>query len=120
MIRFARTLCLAGLLAFDTIGAQAQVRKPAHDYPTTARADYVIGCMASSNFRREFLDRCACGIDTIADLMPFAEYEEADTILRLQQGGAGDRSSVFRDTPVAKQRTEQLLRAQAEVALQCR
>ena len=115
-----RCLSLVALLACTGGAAYAQARKPAHDYPTAARADYVIGCMASSNFRREFLDRCACGIDTIADMMSYEEYEQADTILRLQQGGLGDRGAMFRDTPIAKERTEQLRRAQAEVALQCR
>ncbi len=100
--------------------AQAQTHHPAHDYPTAVRADYVIGCMASGNFQRILLERCACGIDTIADIMPYEDYEQANTILSLQQGGLGDRGSIFRDTPIAKQRTEQLRQAQAEVALQCK
>ncbi len=116
-----RALALAALAtAFGALAAHAQARHPAHDYPTAARADYVIGCMASNNFKREFLDRCACGIDTIADMMTYNDYEQADTILRMQQGGLGDRGAMFRDTPVAKERTEQLRRAQAEVALQCK
>ena len=116
-----RAFALAALATmFGALAAHAQVRHPAHDYPTTARADYVIGCMASNNFKREFLDRCACGIDTIADMMTYDDYEQADTILRMQQGGLGDRGAMFRDTPIAKERTEQLRRAQAEVSLQCK
>jgi len=116
-----RAFALAALAtAFGALAAHAQARHPAYDYPTTARADYVIGCMASNNFKREFLDRCACGIDTIANMMIYDDYEQADTILRMQQGGLGDRGAMFRDTPVAKERTEQLRRAQAEVALQCK
>ena len=117
MIRLA-LLAAAGALA--ATAAYAETRHPAHDYPTATRADYVIGCLASNGFKREFLERCACGIDTIADLMPFEEYQEAETILGMQRGGLGDRGAMFRDTPVAKERTEQLHRAQAEVALQCR
>lgn len=116
MIRHAAVF--VGLLA--CMPAQAQQRHPANDYPTAARADYVIGCMAGNNFKREFLERCACGIDTIADVMPYEDYEMADTILRMQQGGLGDRGAMFRDTPVAKEKTEQLRRAQAEVTLACR
>ncbi len=111
-------VALAGFLAMPA--ARAEVRHPAHDYPTATRADYVIGCMASNGFKREFLERCACGIDTIADAMSFEDYESAETILSMQRGGLGDRGAMFRDTPVAKQRTEQLTRAQAEVALQCK
>jgi hypothetical protein len=115
-----RVLPLAAFAVLAASGARAQDRHPAHDYPTAARADYVIGCMATSDFKREYLDRCACGIDTIANLMPYDDYEQADTILRMQQGGLGDRGAMFRDTPIAKERTEQLRRAQAEVALQCK
>lgn len=111
---------LAAAGALVATAAYAQARHPAHDYPTATRADYVIGCLASNGFKREFLERCACGIDTIADLMPFEDYQEAETILSMQRGGLGDRGAMFRDTPVAKERTEQLNRAQAEVALQCK
>ena len=111
-------LTAAGALA--ATAALAQAHHPAHDYPTATRADYVIGCLASNGFKRELLERCACGIDTIADLMPFEDYQEAETILSMQQGGLGDRGAMFRDTPIAKQRTEELHRAQAEVALQCK
>ena len=118
MIRSLVLTAVAALLVLST--AHAQVRRPANDYPTSARADYVIGCMATSGFKREYLDRCSCGIDTIADVMPYEDYEAADTILRMQQGGLGDRGAMFRDTPVAKERAEQLRRAQAEVSLQCK
>lgn len=116
MIRAA--FAAAILLAFAA-AARAEDRHPAHDYPTAARADYVIGCLGSNGFKRENLERCACGIDTIADVMPYEDYEQANTVLSLQQGGLGDRGAMFRDTPIAKERTEQLRRAQAEVGLQC-
>ena len=118
MIRLS--LFAVSILLVAALPAAAQERHPAHDYPTAARADYVIGCLAGSGFKREYLDRCACGIDTIADLMSYDDYEQADTILRLQQGGLGDRGAMFRDTPIAKERTEQLRRAQAEVELRCK
>lgn len=118
MNRLLLATLAAGVLGVS--GARAQVRHPANDYPTSARADYVIGCMAPSGFRRENLDRCSCGIDVIADLMPYADYEQAATILSMQQGGLGERGALFRDTPIAKERTEELRRAEAEVALQCK
>lgn len=116
MIRVA--IVIAGLAACAGT-ARAQAHHPAHDYPTSARADYVVGCLASSGFKRENLERCSCGIDTIADVMPYEDYEQANTIMSLQQGGLGERGAMFRDTPIAKERTEQLRRAQAEVELQC-
>lgn len=99
--------------------AAAQDHHPANDYPTAARADYVIGCLAGSNFKRDQLDRCSCAIDAIADQMPYVDYEQAAAILSLQQGGLGERGALFRDTPIARERTEELRRAQAEAALRC-
>jgi hypothetical protein len=58
-----------------------------HDYPTATRADYVIGCMAANGNTREALLKCSCAIDTIAGLMPYADYERAETALSLQLGG---------------------------------
>lgn len=99
-------------------GTQA-AHKPRNDYPTSARADYVIGCMAANGFRRELLDRCACGIDTIANLMSYDDYEKASTIMSMQEAGVGPRGGLFRDTPVAKEESQRLERAEAEVNLRC-
>ncbi len=109
---------LAALLLAPAAQAQ-QAHHPKYDYPTAARADYVIGCLAANDFKREFLDKCACGIDTIADLLPYDDYEKANTILSMQQGGLGQRGALFRDTPIAKDETQKLRRAQAEVNLRC-
>lgn len=113
-----RLLLLAATLA-AAAPAAAQQHHPAHDYPTSARADYVIGCLAGVGFKRDQLDRCSCAIDAIADQMSYADYEQAAAILSLQQGGLGERGALFRDTPIARQRTEQLNRAQAEASLRC-
>jgi hypothetical protein len=120
MTRPRLSLCLAGALAFALPARAAPPHHPKNDYPTAARADYVIGCLAANGFKRELLDKCACGIDTIADMLPYDDYEKADTILRMQQGGLGERGAMFRDTPIAKDETEKLRRAQAEVNLRCK
>jgi hypothetical protein len=91
-----------------------------NDYPTYARADYVIGCMAANGNTRQSLFKCSCALDVIAGLMPYSRYEEAETALSLQQGGGvGGRVGLFRDPPVIKQLLEELHRAQAEANLQC-
>ena len=92
-----------------------------NDYPTAARADYVIGCMAANGNTREALLKCSCAIDTIASLMPYSHYEEAETALSLQAGGGvGGRVGLFRDPPQIKAVLEELHRVQAEANLQCR
>jgi hypothetical protein len=101
--------------------AAGSVRAEADDYPTSARADYVIGCMAANGNTREALLKCSCAIDTIASLMPYSHYEQAETALSLQAGGGvGGRVGLFRDPPQIKAVVEELHRAQAEANLQCR
>ncbi len=113
-----RLVLVTAMLA--PLAATAEERHPKYDYPTSARADYVIGCLAGSGFKRELLEQCSCAIDTIANAMPYEDYEQASTVLSMQQGGLGERGAMFRDTPLAKQRMEELRRAQADASLNCR
>jgi len=113
LARAAIGLCL--------LAAVAPTRAAGNDYPTSARADYVIGCMAANGNSREALLKCSCAIDTIAEMMPYSQYEEAETALSLQAGGGvGGRVGLFRDPPQIKAVIEELRRAQAEANLECR
>jgi hypothetical protein len=115
----ARAFVLAALLAGLPLWVAAQTaHKPRNDYPTAARADYVIGCLAANSFKRELLEKCACEIDTIADEMPYDDYEKASTILSMQQSG-GPRVGLFRDSPIAHEEMDRLHRAQADANLHC-
>ncbi len=107
----------AALAALLLAGAGAGAA--ANDFPTAARADYVLGCMAANGNTRLALERCACSLDAIAEQMPFARYEEADTALRMQAGNLGERSAMFRDPPGVRAAVEDLRRAQAEATLRC-
>ncbi len=116
MWRRRPSLILAALLLASVAPAAAAD----NDYPTAARADYVIGCMAANGNTREALLKCSCAIDTIAGLMPYSRYEQAETALSLQAGGGvGGRVGLFRDPPQLKAVIEELRRAQAEANLQC-
>ena len=96
-------------------------RAESNDYPTATRAEYVIGCMAANGNTREALLKCSCAIDTIAGLMPYSRYEQAETALSLQAGGGvGGRVGLVRDPPQIKAVIEELRKAQAEANLQCR
>ena len=107
------------LLTLPVVARAAPAKE--NDYPTSARADYVIGCMAANGNTREALLKCSCAIDTIAGLMPYSHYEEADTALSLQKGGGvGGRVGLFRDPPQIKAVIKELRQAQAEANLQCR
>jgi hypothetical protein len=111
-----------GFLVFVVLAlAASPARADANDYPTSTRADYVIGCMAANGNTRESLLKCSCAIDTIASLMPYSRYEQAETALSLQAGGGvGGRVGLFRDPPEIKAVIEELRKAQAEANLQCR
>jgi len=111
-----RRMLIAALLALPP---GAVLAGSTNDYPTAARADYVIGCMAANGNTREALLKCSCALDVIAGLMPYARYEEAETALSLQAGNAGGRLTAFRDIPQIKTVIEDLRRAQAEANLQC-
>jgi hypothetical protein len=111
----------AGLTATLLLSLAASAdAAPVNDYPTAARADYVLGCMAANGNTREALLKCSCSIDVIAGLMPYAHYEEAETALSLQAGGGvGGRVGLFRDPPEIKEVIEELHQAQAEANLRC-
>jgi hypothetical protein len=109
----------AGLLCTIWAGRALAEAKPANDYPTATRADYVVGCLAANGFQHAMLEECACDIDEIANRLSYDDYEQANTILSMQQASVGPRGGLFRDTPVAKQTLEKLRRAQAEAALRC-
>jgi hypothetical protein len=120
-LRAALALAIAALTVGAAPGARAQgMTPPKYYYPTSARADYVIGCLAANGFNRLYLEKCSCGIDTIANILPYKDYEEASTILSMQQGGlGGDRAALFRSTPIAIEELDKLRKAEAEVLLRC-
>ncbi len=117
-----RALVAALALGLIALAARAEPEEhhPAHDYPTAARADYVIGCLAANGFSHDLLEKCSCGIDTIADMMSYDDYEKAETILSMQQGVHGPQADIFRHTPIAIEEIDRLHRAEAEVNLRCR
>ena len=90
---------------------------PVNDYPTAARADYVFACTNENGGSHQALDHCSCAIDVIATLLPYKDYEEADTVLSMQQT-TGYLAQEFR-TDVAKNIVRKLREAQAEATVRC-
>lgn len=89
-----------------------------NDYPTSARADYVFGCMKANGDTRTALNQCSCSIDVVASLLPYDRYVEAETVLSLNQV-PGFFGAMFRSPPPAKAVVDALRRAQAEAEVRC-
>ena len=90
----------------------------ANDFPTAARVDYVIGCMAANGQDQIVMAKCSCSIDYIASRMSYAEYTEVETIKRMRLV-PGERASVFRDVPDARDAIDDFRLLQVEADLQC-
>jgi hypothetical protein len=106
------------LIAYCSADAAGAAEPPANDYPTVARADYVFGCMQVNGQTRDALERCSCSIDVIAALLPFDQYEEAETVMRVRQR-AGKNASMFLAMPMLRAKVDELKRAQVEAELRC-
>ena len=89
-----------------------------NDYPTSARADYVFGCMKANGETQEILRKCSCTLDVIASIIPYDGYVTAETILSMSQV-TGPVGSEFRSTEQAKLALQEFRRAQAEAEIRC-
>lgn len=89
-----------------------------NDYPTSARVDYVFGCMKANGETQHSLEQCSCSIDIIASLLPYDRYVTAETVLRMSQV-PGALGGEFRSTDIARTSVEDLRRAQAEGEVRC-
>lgn len=110
-------------LAAVTVAAVAQApaasaaELPTNDYPTAARADYVFACMQVNGQTRDNLQKCSCSIDVIAELLPFSDYEEAETVMSVVQRG-GENVSMLHG-PIFQEKIRKMKRAQVEGELRC-
>jgi hypothetical protein len=107
------------LMAILAIVATARARaEDLNDYPTSARADYVFGCMKANGETQELLQKCSCSIDVIASIIPDDRYVTAETILSMSQV-TGPVGSEFRSTEPARLALQDFRRAQAEAEIRC-
>jgi hypothetical protein len=107
------------LVAILIVGAAARAKaEDLNDYPTSARADYVFGCMKANGETQELLQKCSCSIDVIASIIPYDRYVTAETILSMSQV-TGPVGSEFRSTEPARQALQEFRRAQAEAEIRC-
>ena len=90
---------------------------PLNDYPTVTRADYVFACMQVNGQTRDMLEKCSCSIDQIAAVMPFEDYEAAETVMSVQLKG-GESVAALHYAHV-QDKVKTLKRAQVEGEIRC-
>jgi hypothetical protein len=74
--------------------------------------------MAANGGTQDALQRCSCAIDVIAGLLPFGEYERAETVLRMRRLTGGYLAQTFRSQE-ANDFVRRLQEAQAEAEVRC-
>jgi hypothetical protein len=89
-----------------------------NDYPTSARAEYVFGCLKAKGETRQAIEQCSCSIDVVASLLPYDRYVEAETVLSMSQVRS-TLAGQFRSSPQAASVLNDLRRAQAEAEVRC-
>jgi hypothetical protein len=110
---------LHGVLLTALVATASYARaEDLNDYPTSARADYVFGCMKANGETQEILQKCSCSIDVIASIIPYDRYVTTETILSMSQV-TGPVGSEFRSTEPARLAVQEFRRAQAEAEVRC-
>ena len=110
-------LIVAALTALAATLCVARAEE-ANDYPTSARAEYVYGCMKANGETRSVIEQCSCSIDVVASIIPYARYVTAETALSMSQV-RGNLGVQFRTSEQANSAVNDLRRAQAEAEVRC-
>ncbi|GGY06113.1 hypothetical protein GCM10007160_37130 [Litchfieldella qijiaojingensis] len=107
------TLGLTGLFLLSPTSMAAD-----NDYPTEARVDYVLGCMAANGQDYLTMQKCSCSIDVIAEHMTFDDYEAVRTVMSMQDQ-PGELGMLFRTERSMQEDLERFRSIQAEADLRC-
>ncbi|MCG8488866.1 MAG: hypothetical protein MI756_15430 [Chromatiales bacterium] len=89
------------------------------NYPTSAKVDYVIGCMASNGQSHEIMQKCSCSIDLIEQKIPYDEYVQISTLLSLQQMSNSGRNAIYKNSTWSQKAVAKLRDIQADSTLRC-
>jgi hypothetical protein len=90
----------------------------ANDFPTSDRVEFVLECMQRNAGKQEFVYKCACVIDQIAQKYSYDDFVEAATAARYQSLG-GERGGLFRDPPQTRELAKRFVQVQGEAMKRC-
>jgi hypothetical protein len=91
---------------------------PVHDYPTSARVEFVNECIATHGDTLSSLYQCSCVIDRIADRLTYDDFVEASTFSKYS-GLPGEGGAIFRDSDQARQLGKLYKEVEAEALRSC-
>lgn len=111
---------VAFVLALSMAGAGAAPARgeAVHHYPTVDRVEFVLECMQKNAGKQEFLYKCACVIDEIAQQYTYDDFVEASTAARFQSLG-GERGGVFRDPPKTRDTAKRYMQVRSDAMKRC-
>lgn len=90
-----------------------------NDFPTVARAEYVMACMSGAPQQYEYLQRCSCAVDTIAAHMTYEQFVDAQTIRSMQESHNRNALEVYGNLDIAKKPLDRFYIAEAYAELKC-
>ncbi|WP_426535922.1 hypothetical protein [Bradyrhizobium sp. McL0615] len=108
---------VAAFMALMTMSVATHA-EDVNDYPTSARVEYVFGCLKANGETRQAIEQCSCSVDVVASLVPYARYVTAETVLSMSQV-RGNLGGQFRTSEQASSALNELRRAQAEAEVRC-
>ena len=104
-------------LACTSVALYARVAH-GHDYPTVDRVEFVLECMQRNEGKQEFLYKCSCVVDELAQKFSYDDFVEAASAARYQTLG-GERGGVFRDPPQTRESAKRYVQARSEAMKHC-
>jgi hypothetical protein len=75
-------LTLIAATALCRADTPPQDNRAGHDYPTSARVEYVQECMLRNGGELSYLYKCSCAIDRIANELTYDDFVEWGTFAR--------------------------------------
>lgn len=110
--RFQITVAtLAALLAPGLASA-------ANDYPTSSRVEFALECLQTYGNNHEYIYKCSCLIDEIAEKLNYEEYVELSSFSR-SSGMSGERGGMFRGTDQTKDAVKKYMGIVTESKKRC-
>lgn len=106
------------LLPLAVLSGPAAAQTAANDFPTSGRVEFVLECMQKHDGKYEFLYKCSCVVDRIAQSLSYDDYVAMSVALRNQSLG-GERGGLFRDAKSVKDMAGKYRTIEADADKRC-